>query len=237
MESLFRYVAPPSSCGYLPDQTWRLEYEQVLSLSAAEYMTRMSQGWRRFGYLLFRPRCPACNACRSLRVPVDRFRPDRSQRRARAANENVVRLEIGTPAVTRAKLDLYDRYHAFQSENKNWPEHDGKDADDYARTFVNNPFATQEWCYYLDDRLIAVGYVDNLPAGLSAIYFIYEPTERQRSLGTWNVLSIIERARMLGVPHVYLGYYVAGCQSMQYKTRFAPNQLRGIDGQWRDFQK
>jgi arginine-tRNA-protein transferase len=236
MESLFRFVAPPSKCGYLPDQQWRLEYEQVLSLTPAEYMTRMLQGWRRFGTMLFRPRCPVCNACRSLRIPIDRFRPDRSQRRARAANETVVRLEIGEPAVTRAKLDLYDRYHAFQAEHKNWPEHDAKDADDYARSFVHNPFPTQEWCYFLGDRLVGVGYVDDLPGGLSAIYFFYEPEERRRSLGTWNVLSLIEQAGRRRLPHVYLGYFVAGCASMAYKTRFVPNQLRGLDGQWRDFQ-
>jgi arginine-tRNA-protein transferase len=236
MESLFRFVAPPSGCGYLPDQQWRLEYEQVLTVTPAEYMTRMLQGWRRFGAMLFRPRCPTCTACRSVRIPVDRFRPDRSQRRTRAANESVVRLVIDQPSVTRAKLDLYDRYHAFQAEHKQWPEHEAKDAEEYARSFVQNPFPTQEWRYYLDDRLIGVGYVDDLPGGLSAIYFYYEPTERHRSLGTWNILSLIEQARLRGLPHVYLGYYVANCPSMRYKVRFVPNQLRGLDGLWRDFR-
>src|SRR5919198_4494830 len=121
MESLYRYTAPPSRCGYLPDQLWRLEYEHVAALTPAEYTERMLQGWRRFGTVLFRPRCRACTACRSLRVVVERFRPDRSQRRARQANEGVVELRIGTPSVTAAKLALYDRYHAFQAENKGWP--------------------------------------------------------------------------------------------------------------------
>src|SRR5712692_8857774 len=128
MESLFRYVASPSPCGYLPDQIWRLEYELVGELSPAEYMARMLKGWRRFSATLFRPRCPACTACRSLRVVVDRFRPDRSMRRVRKANQNVVRLEIGTPEVSRAKLRLHDRYHAHQTEAKGWPCHDPKDA-------------------------------------------------------------------------------------------------------------
>ena len=236
MESVFRFLAPPSRCGYLPEQTWRLEYEQVASLSPAEYMQRMTQGWRRFGAMLFRPRCPRCTACHSLRVVVDRFRPDRSQRRARQANAGTVRLSIGIPSVTRAKLDLFDRYHAFQAGEKGWPMHDPKDADEYARSFVENPFPTQEWCYYLDDRLIGVGYVDDLPGGLSAIYFYYDPAERHRSLGTNNVLSIIEHAAQRSVPHVYLGYYVEGCRSMAYKVRFQPNQLLGSDGVWRDFK-
>src|SRR5262249_2976110 len=163
MESVFNYVAPPSTCGYLPDQIWQLEYEHVASITPAEYLERMRQGWRRFGHVLFRPRCRACNACRSLRVVVDRFRPDRSQRRARKLNEGVVRLEIRSPVVNRARLELYDRYHAYQTDLKGWPAHPAKDAYSYAGSFVDNPFPTQEWCYYLGSKLVGVGYVDNLP--------------------------------------------------------------------------
>jgi arginine-tRNA-protein transferase len=235
MESLFRFVAPPSPCGYLPDQLWRLEYEHVAALTAAEYMQRMREGWRRFGHMLFRPRCPACSACRSLRVVVDRFRPDRSQRRARRANEAVVQLRIAEPRVSRAKLLLYDRYHAFQSGQKGWPQHPAKDPDSYIDSFVFNPFPVEEWCYYVGRKLVGVGYVDALPAGLSAIYFYYDPEERGRSPGTWNVLRIIEEAAARGLPHAYLGYYVAGCPSLEYKSRFVPNEVLGPDGQWRAF--
>jgi arginine-tRNA-protein transferase len=237
MKSLFRFRAPPTPCGYLPDQTWRLEYERVLSITPAEYMERMRQGWRRFGRVLFHPRCPACKACQSVRVLAEHFRPDRSQRRCRRTNAKEIRLHIGTPSVTRAKLDLYDRYHAFQAQTKGWPEHAPKDADDYHASFVDNPFPTQEWCYYLGDRLVGVGYVDDLPGGLSAIYFVYDPDERERGLGTWNVMSVLDHAAGRGIAHVYLGYYVAGCASMAYKVRFVPNQLRGADGQWHDFRR
>src|SRR4029077_21205807 len=102
MESLFRYVASPSPCGYLPDQLWSLEYEYVGAMTSAEYLQRILEGWRRFGTMLFRPACQAgvrsgtslsrpackaCSACRSLRVCVRPFRPDRSQRRNRKLNE------------------------------------------------------------------------------------------------------------------------------------------------------
>jgi arginine-tRNA-protein transferase len=236
MESVFRYLAPPSPCGYLPDQIWRLEYDHVANLSAAEYMEYMLQGWRRFGHVIFRPRCPACHACQPLRVVVDGFRPDRSQRRARQANEGVLRLEIGTPRVSRSRLELYDRYHAYQADAKGWPEHASRDAQSYASSFVDHPFRTEEWCYYLGKKLVGVGYVDDLPQGLSAIYFFYDPDERQRSLGTYNVLNVLAEAACRGLPHVYLGYYVAGCPSMQYKSRFVPNQVRGPDGEWHDFR-
>jgi arginine-tRNA-protein transferase len=246
MESLFRYTAPPSRCGYLPEQTWSLEYEYVGELSPAEYLRRMLEGWRRFGHMLFHPACPSCRACQAVRVRAGEFHPDRSQRRARKANEGEVELRIGRPSVTRAKLALYDRYHAYQAEAKGWPEHPPKDAGSYADSFVDHPFAVEEWCYYAGGRLLGVGYVDHLPEpapgappgqeGLSAIYFFYDPDERRRSPGTWNVLCLIDEAVRRALPYVYLGYYVPGCPSMEYKPRFAPIEIRGEDGVWRLFR-
>jgi arginine-tRNA-protein transferase len=248
METLFRYVASPNPCGYLPAQEWSLEYEYVSQMSAAEYLQRMVEGWRRFGNMLFRPACQSCRACRSVRVRAAAFRPNRSQRRVRKANAGVVELRIGKPKVTAAKLALYDRYHDYQSRMKGWPEHPPKEAGSYADSFVYHPFAVEEWCYYLEGRLAGVGYVDHLPEapqalagqrveGLSAIYFFYDPDERQWSLGTWNVLCMIDEAVRRGLPYVYLGYYVAGCASMEYKPRFVPNELRGEDGVWRVFRE
>lgn len=236
METAFRFVSTPSPCGYLPEQHWRLEYEIVSGLTPAEYLQRLQHGWRHFGFSLFRPRCAACAACRSIRVLVDRFRPDRSMRRLRRVNADAVRFEIGTPSVTHAKLALYDRYHAFQADFKSWPEHDKQDAAGYAHSFVDNPFPIQEWRYWCDDRLVGVGYVDDLPGALSAIYFYYDPDYRHMSLGTWNVLCLLEYAAQRKVPHLYLGYFVDGCRSMTYKARFVPNQLFGQDGRWHDFQ-
>jgi len=237
MESLLRYLSPPSSCGYLPDRLWSLEYEMVGTMTAGEYKERLLDGWRRFGNMMFRPQCPACRACQSLRVNVDRFRPNRSQRRARKCNISQVTLQIGKPAVSRQKLQLYDQYHAFQSHHKGWPEHPAKDPESYCDSFVHNPFATEEWCYYLDGRLVGVGYVDSLPQSMSAIYFFYDAELRARSLGTWNVLCLLDEAAARHVPHVYMGYFVAGCPSLEYKACFAPNQIRGADGVWRDFRE
>ncbi|MFX8957477.1 arginyltransferase, partial [Acinetobacter baumannii] len=84
-------------------------------------------------------------------------------------------------------------------------------------------------------RLIGVGFVDPLPIGPSAIYFYYDPELRDRSLGTFNVLSIIDVARRAGLPHVYLGYFVNACRSLEYKAKFRPNETRDVDGVWRPF--
>jgi arginine-tRNA-protein transferase len=236
MESLFQYVSPPGPCGYLPGETWQYENEYVAALTAAEYEERMRQGWRRFGRLLFRPRCPACTACRSLRVDVAHFRPDRSQRRNRKLNDGVVTRTVADPEVTRETLDLYDRYHAYQSDAKGWPGHAPKDVGEYFEAFVDHPFPTEEWRYWLGDRLVGVGYIDRLPTALSAIYFFYDPGERHRGLGTWNVLRVIDRAAQLGIPYVYLGYHIADSPSLAYKANFAPNQTLRPDGAWSDFR-
>jgi arginine-tRNA-protein transferase len=60
---------------------------------------------------------------------------------------------------------------------------------------------------------------------LSAIYFFHDPCEHKRSLGTLNILHLIERAVHRGMTHVYLGYYVEGYRSLEYKARFRPNEV------------
>ena len=235
MQTLFTFVSPPTACGYLPDREWQLRYEVAGNITPAEYAARMRSGWRRFGYSLFKPECRTCTECRSIRVDVRTFRPSQSQKRTRKLNEGAVRVVVGTPSVSKEKLALYDRYHRFQSGWKGWPEHNPETAADYLESFVENPFPTQEWCYYLGDRLVGVGYVDALPVGLSAIYFYYDPDERGRSLGTWNVLSILAAAAEQRLPHVYLGFYVAGCQSLAYKAKFRPNETLQSDGTWKPF--
>lgn len=236
MLSLYTFIAPPSPCGYLPAEQWSLEYELVAAMTPADYMARMKAGWRRFGHMVFRPRCQACRQCQSLRVVVDRFEPNRSQRRVRKLNQGETRLSIRLPSVTPAKLQLYDRYHAYQTDAKDWPPHLPKEPDDYRQSFVDNPFRTEEWCYYLGARLVGVGYVDALPEGLSAIYFYYDPDDRDRQLGTWNVLSLIEEARRRRLPHLYLGYYVGGCRSLEYKATFRPNEIL-VGDQWTPFRE
>jgi arginine-tRNA-protein transferase len=236
MQLALEFVSPSGPCGYLPDRQWQFENAFIASMTPADYQERMEQGWRRFGRVMFRPRCPSCTLCQSLRVDVSRFRPNRSQRRNRAENAGQVILKIGSPAVSSEAMQLHDRYHAFQSEAKGWPEHSGSDAGTYFDSFVDQPFPVEEWRYFLDERLIGVGYVDRLPTALSAIYFFSDPAERQRGLGTWNVLSIVGRATQLSIPYVYLGYHIADYRSLAYKANFVPNQKRTPDGLWQDYR-
>ena len=230
MGSVLTYITPPSPCAYLPDQATQLRYAVFENLTPPGYMHLMAHGWRRFGSAVFRPECPSCSRCLSLRVPVHGFRPSESQRRAWRQNHRELVLRIGTPSASPAAIDLFERFHRHKQEALDWPE---RGADDLEH-MVRNPIPTEEWAYYLGDRLVAIGYVDALPEGLSAIYFYYDPTERHRSLGTFNVLSVIDAARQRRLPHAYLGYFVESCRSLEYKARFRPNEVLRA-GTWEPF--
>ncbi len=232
MISLHTFRSPVRPCSYLPDELASLTYDIVGALRAEEYMILMVEGWRRFGFALFRPECPACQKCLSLRIPVDSFKPDRSQQRAWKKNVGHTRLEIGSPTTTPQKLALYDRFHMYRTATRDWPEHEPETSAAYETSFVKHPFPTEEWCYYIGDTLVGVGYVDALSGGLSAIYFYYDPAYRDYSLGTYNVLKIIDESRVRRLPQVYLGYYVEGCQSLEYKSKFQPNEVYTARDGW-----
>lgn len=233
MEVVFQYIEPPSPCGYLPEELWQIEYVQVAELSLEEYGRLLIGGWRRFGHLLFRPRCPSCDACLSLRIDPRAFCPDRSQRRVRRACEGRVTLDVGSPANSREAFTLYRRFHDFQVEHRGWPRSES-DRESFVDGFLRNPFPTEQWSYRLDGRLVGLGFVDAPPnAGLSAIYFVHDPECRNLGLGTWNILRLLDETARRGLPHLYLGYYVADCLSLAYKARFRPHEIRDGDGAWR----
>src|SRR5215204_6637236 len=121
MESAVIFLSTLSPCEYLPDRDSQLRYELAPHLQPAGYMQRLQQGWRRFGFAIFRPDCPSCQMCQSLRVPVATFRPSSSQRRAWKRNLREVTVRVGAPALSRDRLDLWARFHRHGHETKGWP--------------------------------------------------------------------------------------------------------------------
>jgi leucyl-tRNA---protein transferase len=235
-EKDYVYVPPASTCAYLPDRLSQLEYRVVPGLTKDQYMELVRNGWRRFGHMLFRPRCPACTACQPIRTLVNEFKPDRSQRRVQKANRNT-ELRIIRPTLDRERMALYYRHHAHHAAQKGWPDPNIADGIQHCENIIDGPFPVEEWDYYVDDKLVAVSYIDHLEEGYSGIYFYHDPEFRDLSLGTWICLSLIEQAKLNGHPYVYFGYYIAGCRSMEYKGRFEPNQVLDADGEWKDFKR
>lgn len=212
------------ACPYLPGERSRMRYRVVENCAAETYQRMLERGWRRFGSLFFRPGCLACHACRSLRVEVEAFRPNRSMRRAWQQNRDL-EVVVQPPTMSREHLALYDRYHTDMSRRRSWPEKLAEPFD-YYLTFVHGrqEFG-QEILYRLGDRLVMVALVDLLPRALSAVYTFYDPALRKRSLGVYSVLRQIELAQARGLPHVYLGYWVEGNASMRYKGRYQPHEI------------
>ncbi len=213
-----------SPCSYLPDRQSRMEYRFVATLDAAGYLELVNGGWRRFGHLLFRPRCLSCCACHSLRVDANAFTPNRSQKRNARENSDL-RVEIGAPQFDGERLQLYRDFHDARSEQRGWARERESDFDHYLESFMVGPMPILEFGYWEGSKLLAVGLFDELPDGLSAIYCFYSPTAQKRGLGTFNVLTGIAEVRGRGLSHLHLGYFVSGCQSLEYKANFKPHKL------------
>lgn len=231
MQVLDTFTDADESCVYLPDRPSRLKYLVVLKLTPEEYETAMNQGYRKFGPLLFRTVCDGCQECRSIRISVTEFAPDRSQRRALKKNADL-EVRFGKPIVDAARLALYNRYHASQEARKGWPATE-KTAKDYAFSFLHNPVPGVEISVWEGETLRAVVLTDITPTIVSGVYHFHDPDLADRSLGTFAILQTLELARHLHKPWAYFGYYVADCASLSYKARFKPCELLYADGVWR----
>lgn len=212
------------SCSYLPEQQSRLEYRFVATLTADEYCELVNLGWRRFGHLLFRPRCVGCVGCRSLRVVAADFRPNRSQGRVLKSNLDL-EISISRPEFDAERLRLYGEFHDVRSQQKGWPREREADFDHYLESFMIGPLPILEIAYRLEGKLLGIGLFDELPDGLSAIYCFYAPEAQKRGLGTFNVLTGVRETQRRGLPFLHLGYFVVGCSSLEYKANFMPHQI------------
>jgi arginine-tRNA-protein transferase len=224
---LFRFQVPPSSCSYLPQEQSSLEYRVLAHVTDFAFQEMLERGWRRHGRNFFRPACASCRQCQSLRVDVNTFRPTKSQRRAMQKNADV-RWEVDQPDVTRQHVRLYNAWHADMHVRSGWRD-ERITAESYREVFLagNWPFA-REFRYYREDQLIGVGLVDVLPDALSSVYFYHDPAWRPESPGTFTVLKEIEHAQQTGRRYLYLGYWIALCQSMAYKARFGPHEILNV---------
>lgn len=221
---LEQFVADARPCSYLPTEIAALEYKLMLDVTAAELDQLLERGWRRFGVAYFRPRCAACQACVPLRIPTDRFRPGRAQRRVLRAGRSY-RLTVGAPQVDEQRLELYDRWHGERADRRGWAD-DRMTPERYFHEFAFPHPAARELAWWAEDgSLVAVSLVDETPRALSAVYTYYDPEHERRSLGTLSILTQLELAQRAKKQFVYLGYRVMGCASSEYKARYLPHEI------------
>ncbi len=220
----------PMPCPYLPGRIERKLFTRLSGPDAAGLNSILSRaGFRRSHDIVYRPVCPGCRACVPVRIPVARFKPNRTQRRITAYNRDLVMDEC--PALeTAEQFEVFRRYQRSRHADSDMARMTR--ADYAAMIEEGNAGARMFEFRYPGGRLAGALLSDRLSDGFSAVYSFYDPVEPRRSLGTYLILALVEQARREGLSHVYLGYWIADCRKMAYKVWFRPIETLSDDG-WR----
>jgi arginine-tRNA-protein transferase len=232
------YVTAPQPCPYLPGRLERKLFTHLTHDKPPALVDNLLRGgFRRSQNIAYMPYCEGCQACVSVRVLVDAFVPTRSMRRVLDSNRDLVarRLEA-TPT-----SEQYALFRAYIDERHS----EGGMADmtvlDYAMMVEDSIIDTFMTEYRLKpdplarnpstrQPLVAAALCDRLSDGISMVYSFFEPEASRRGLGTFMILDHIAHARRLGLPYVYLGYWIGGSTKMSYKRRFQPQQRLTANG-------
>jgi arginyl-tRNA--protein-N-Asp/Glu arginylyltransferase len=225
--SLDLFITPEHPCNYLPDRQARTVFvDPARAIDQGLYTALAAHGFRRSGPHVYRPHCGECQACVPLRVSVDGFTPNRTQKRVYKRNYDV-RMKPREAAYEQEHFELFARYVAARHPGGGMDE---SGEADYRQFLLSSWSRTMLLEMRIDGRLAAVAVTDELDDALSAVYTFYDPALTDRSLGTLAVLMQIEEARSRGLHWLYLGYWIAASRKMSYKGRFRPFETLGADG-------
>ena len=215
-------------CSYFQDrQACSLVAVPANRVGPQVYDQLVRLGFRRSGLFVYRPECAGCAACIPVRIPTAAFCPDRSQLRASKRHAGLSVRLLGLSYVDE-HFQLYRRYQATRHPGG------GMDQDDRQQyeKFVLQSNVTSFLAEFREGGVLRmVSLIDQVEEGLSSVYTFYEPGVAQASFGTANIVWQVGLAQQMGLPYVYLGYWIAACRKMAYKIRFRP--LEGlINGVW-----
>jgi arginine-tRNA-protein transferase len=202
-------------------------------LTAAEFSERLHVGDRRQGLVLYRPNCPECNACEAIRLDVETFTPNKTQRRIYRRGQGRFRVEMADPALSAEKVALYNKHKVGREL---MGEGDPIDETGYGAFLVDSCTDSFELRYWFlepgqQERLAGVAIVDRGTDALSAVYTYFDPDLAEHSPGVFSILEQVEQCKRSGLRWLYLGLYVSECPSMAYKSRYLPHE-RLHDGRW-----
>ncbi len=220
----FFYRMPPRPCPYLQGRTEQNIFTELSGPSVAQLYDALTQaGFRRSHNVAYRPSCPGCQACVPVRVIAAQYQPSRSQLRVARINADVSEGEVQGMA-TPEQYALFARYLSARHADG---EMAGMTYADYVAMVEDSPLSTLI-AEYRDcaGKLIGACLVDRLQDGLSAVYSFFEPSQSERSFGTYMIMRLIERTRAANLPYLYLGYWISGSRKMAYKANFRP--LEGL---------
>ena len=227
------YLTEPQPCPYLPNRVERKVFTPLTGRHAADVGDGLStNGFRRSQNVAYRPQCPGCNACVATRIVAERHDPSRRDRRILKRNADL-RREVKPPLATEEQYQLFRRYIDARHGEGGMSE---MDAYDYASMVEDSTVRTQVIEYRGpdadgEDSLQAVCLTDVMADGLSMVYSFFDPDRERRSPGRFVILDHVDIAGALGLPHVYMGYWVDGCRKMEYKVDFPGTEVL-IAGKW-----
>ncbi|SHL70943.1 arginyltransferase [Roseibium suaedae] len=232
------YLTAPAPCPYLEGRQERKVFTHLIGQHASALNDVLTQGgFRRSQNIAYRPACEDCKACVSVRVRVRDFVWTKSFRRHLKLGQELVGARL--PASPSAEqYDLFRSYLLARHETGGMAE---MSVLDYAMMIEDTHVETMVIEYrrrgpdsFLtgagEGPLMGVALTDQLADGLSMVYSFYDPDVSGLSLGTFMILDHIQRARQMGLPYVYLGYWVDGSPKMAYKARFQPQEQLGPNG-------
>jgi arginyl-tRNA--protein-N-Asp/Glu arginylyltransferase len=228
------YVTAPQPCPYLPGRLERKLFTHLTHDKPPALVDNLLKGgFRRSQNIAYMPYCEGCQACVSVRVLVAEFSPTRSLRRVIETNQDLVaRRQQATP--TSEQYSLFRAYIDARHANGGMADMSVLDYAMMVEDSIIDTFVTeyrqrpQPGARGDKQPLLAVSLCDRLSDGISMVYSFYDPEAARRGLGTYMILDHIAHAQRLGVPYLYLGYWIQGSPKMSYKKRFQPQeQLTG----------
>ena len=230
------FVTAPNPCPYVPGRTERKVFAELKGPDAGEMNEALGRiGFRRSQNVVYRPSCDACHACVSVRVLATRFMPSATQKKLLKRHADL-EVHACEPWSTEEQWQLLQSYLATRHPTGGMAAMDGHD---YADMVEQSPVDTVVVEYREPSaggrpgKLVGCCLTDKQSDGLSMIYSFYDTeSPARRSIGNFIILDHITRAGRAGLPYVYLGYWIEGCDRMAYKTGFRPAEhLHG--GTWR----